>query len=407
MERRDFIKKSMGTALAIGALSNVSATGIQGFYDITGSENFKELKLHRFDGIEFTSVKLNYPRPVGLNAIRGPHGSGPTDTVVTLKTDRGASGWGLMRTNTQQSKAAFEAMKGKPITDFFTVEKGVFNETAKSFDIALHDLAGQIFKKPVYQLLGPNKPFVAPCYSGMIYFDDLDQPTEKAGFDKILEECQYDHDYGYRQLKVKIGRGNKYLQGEKGLKRDIDVTKLVAKNFPDCEILVDGNDGFNTNGIIDYLKGIGDMPLFWLEEPFAETVADYQILRNYTNEHCHIKHFADGEANTNIDLIYQLADLNLIDVCLADLMGFGFTPWRNLMPVLKRKKILASPHNWGSALKTFYTVQFVGAFGNTAAIEGVTCTSDDVDFGDYKLVDGKYTPSNAPGFGMKLLKKNG
>jgi hypothetical protein len=51
-------------------------------------------------------------------------------------------------------------------------------------------------------------------------------------------------------------------------------------------------------------------------------------------------------------------------------------------------------------------VQFVGAFGNTATIEGVTCTSDDVDFGDYKLVGGKYTPSDAPGFGLKLLKKS-
>jgi len=406
MERRDFIKKSMGTALAIGALSNVSATGIQGFYDITGSENFKELKLHRFDGIEFTSVKLNYPRPVGLNAIRGPHGSGPTDTVVTLKTDRGASGWGLMRTNTQQSKAAFEAMKGKPITDFFTVEKGVFNDTAKSFDIALHDLAGQIFKKPVYQLLGPNKPFVAPCYSGMIYFDDLDQPTEKAGFDKILEECQYDYNYGYRQLKVKIGRGNKYYQGEKGLKRDIDITKLIHKSFPDCDILVDGNDGFNVKGIIEYLKGIGDLPLFWLEEPFAETVEDYKILREFTKTNSRIKHYADGEANTNIDLVYQLGDQKLIDVCLADIIGYGFTPWLYLMPVLKNKKLLASPHNWGSQLKTFYTIQLVGALGNTPTIEGVTCTSDDVDFGDYKLVNGKYTPSNAPGFGLKLIKKN-
>jgi hypothetical protein len=56
-------------------------------------------------------------------------------------------------------------------------------------------------------------------------------------------------------------------------------------------------------------------------------------------------------------------------------------------------------------LKTFYTVQFVGAYGNTASIEGVTSTSDDIDFGDYKLVDGRYTPSDAPGFGLKLLKR--
>ena len=107
-----------------------------------------------------------------------------------------------------------------------------------------------------------------------------------------------------------------------------------------------------------------------------------------------------------MNLIAQLEDLKLIDVCLPDIMGYGFTPWRNLMPILKKKNILASPHNWGDMFKTFYTVQFAGAYGNTATIEGVTCTSDDVDFGDYKLIGGKYTPSDAPGFGMKLVKKN-
>jgi hypothetical protein len=42
--------------------------------------------------------------------------------------------------------------------------------------------------------------------------------------------------------------------------------------------------------------------------------------------------------------------------------------------------------------------------GNTLTIEGVTCQSEDVDFGDYKMEEGKLIPSSAPGFGMKLLK---
>ena len=130
----------------------------------------------------------------------------------------------------------------------------------------------------------------------------------------------------------------------------------------------------------------------------------YRILRDWAKNNGHVKYFADGEANPDMNLLAQLEDLKLIDVCLCDIMGYGFTPWRNLMPILKQKKILASPHNWGDFLKTVYTVQFVGGYGNTATIEGVTCLSDDVDFGDYKLANGKYTPSNAPGFGLKLLK---
>ena len=53
-----------------------------------------------------------------------------------------------------------------------------------------------------------------------------------------------------------------------GLQRDIDVTRAIAKQFPDIEILVDGNNGFTVDQFIQYLDGIGDIPLFWIEEPF-------------------------------------------------------------------------------------------------------------------------------------------
>lgn len=406
MERREFLMKSFGAVVTFGTISNSLTSDIPGPGTPFESLTYEELKLHNIDGIDLTEIKLRYPRQVGKNSIKDIHGFGPTMTVATLKTNQGATGWGLLRSNIKDSKAAFETLKGKPVTDFFSVDKGVLNEAVKTFDIPFHDLAGNILQKPVYKMLGIDKPETAKCYSGMIYLDDLEQPNKSAGLDKILEECQFDYNYGYRQLKVKIGRGNKWMPGEEGLKRDIEVTKLIAKNFPDCEILVDGNDGFKVNGIIDYLKGIGDIPLFWVEEPFVETIDDYKILRKWTKANGHIKYLADGEANPDMNLIGQLEDLKLIDVCLPDIMGYGFTPWRNMMPVLKKKGILASPHNWGDMLKTIYTVQFVGAYGNTATIEGVTCTSDDVDFGDYKLANGRYNPSDAPGFGVKLLKKS-
>ena len=408
MERRDFFRKSVSAAITFGALSNSLTSRALDFNEPFESLSDQELKLHKIDGIEFTDIKFSYPRQVGKNSTWDIHGFGPKMTVATLKTNKGAAGWGLLRDRYpyKNSKEASETIRGRPITDFFSTEKGIISDTAKVFDIPMHDLAGQILQKPVYKLLGKQFPETAKCYSGMIYFDDLEQSSKSAGLDKILEECLFDINYGYRQLKVKIGRGNKWLPFKEGLKRDIEVTKLIAQNFPDIEILVDGNDGFNVNEIIEYLKGIEDIPLFWVEEPFIETIADYRILRDWVKVNGHVKYLADGELDPDMNLISQLEDLRLIDVCLCDIMGYGFTPWRNLIPVLKNKNILASPHCWGDFLKTVYTVQFVGAYGNTATIEGVTCTSDDVDFGDYKLVDGKYTPSDAPGFGMKLVKKN-
>jgi L-alanine-DL-glutamate epimerase-like enolase superfamily enzyme len=111
---------------------------------------------------------------------------------------------------------------------------------------------------------------------------------------------------------------------------------------------------------------------------------------------------ADGEYNSNDDQLFGLADKKLIDVFIQDIQGYGFTKWIKLMPALKKKRILASPHNWGSCLKTNYTAHLAGAFGNIATIEGVTSASEDVDLSGYKLLNGKLIPSSKPGFGMEL-----
>jgi L-alanine-DL-glutamate epimerase-like enolase superfamily enzyme len=75
------------------------------------------------------------------------------------------------------------------------------------------------------------------------------------------------------------------------------------------------------------------------------------------------------------------------------------------MAELKRRKIITSPHTWGSLLKSYYTAHLAAGMGNVVTIEGVTCESDDIDLSGYKLADGLLTVAADPGFGMKLLKK--
>jgi L-alanine-DL-glutamate epimerase-like enolase superfamily enzyme len=64
--------------------------------------------------------------------------------------------------------------------------------------------------------------------------------------------------------------------------------------------------------------------------------------------------------------------------------------------------MLASPHAWGSFNKTIYTAHFAGGYGNTCTIEGVTCTSEHVDFGNYEIKNGLLIPPTGNGWGMKL-----
>jgi L-alanine-DL-glutamate epimerase-like enolase superfamily enzyme len=397
MERIQFLKiASVGTAAGF----------INGnMFDMSNLNKSNDLLYHKIADIKFTNVKLNYPRQVGKNSQLDVHGWGPTSGIHILYTDKGASGWGLNRGSQQQHAERFEKMKGKPVTELISPISGVLSSDLESFDFSLFDLAGKILNKPVYQLLGKKKPEVQLCYSGMIYFDDLEPADNPAGLNKILEECQYDYNYGYRQFKLKIGRGNKWMEKEKGLQRDIEVTKLVRKNFPDCDILVDGNNGFTADEFIKYLEGIEGIRLFWIEEPFHETMEDYIKLNSWLKAHNPDLLLADGEARPEEALLRQLGSQKLLDVFLQDISGLGFTRWIKFMPEIKSMGLLASPHAWGLAIKTNYISHLSGAFGSTATIEGVTSTSEDIDLTDYKLKNGKLIPSAKPGFGMDLLKK--
>ena len=76
------------------------------------------------------------------------------------------------------------------------------------------------------------------------------------------------------------------------------------------------------------------------------------------------------------------------------------------MPILRNAKADGSPHAWGDQLKTHYATHLAAGLGNISTIEGVTCISDDIDYGNYPIKDGKISVSQKPGFGMKILKSN-
>lgn len=403
MKRRTFLH-----ALNLGIVSTAALhTNLFSMpFDLSSlDQTDKELSYHRIQSIQFSTVALRYPRLVGKNARLDLHGYGPDVETCIIKTDKGAMGWASLRGSKKEAEQLAKTLIGQPVTKVFRTNMGITDTKYIPFDMALHDLAGVILDKPVYTLLGRDTALISDCYSGMIYFDDLEPSEKPVGIDKILEECAYDYQLGYRQFKLKIGRGHRWMPFEKGLQRDIEITNKVAQAFPDCKVLVDGNNGFSVEQFIRYMQGIAGVNLFWIEEPFHETEADYRTLSAWLRSEGINTLLADGEADPDPVLLQSLIEKKLIDVHLTDIEGLGFTNWRALMPVLKKLGAQASPHAWGSLLKTHYTAHLAGGLGNTVTIEGVSSTSDDVDLSGYKLENGKLNPPNKAGFGMPLLKK--
>jgi L-alanine-DL-glutamate epimerase-like enolase superfamily enzyme len=394
MNKRDFIRNTL-----LGSLAPYSF--IECFNGIN-SEKYAELKKHKITKAERLKFNYYWPRHVGKNARKGNHGQYHSDEAFKLYTDQGATGWGLGRKNVSDDELL--QLEGKLVSELISPEFGMNEDLNVYLDLALHDLMGVILDKPVHKLIGSNGSKKTPIYSGMIYFDELEHNGNTGGIDKILENCNWDIEYGYRQLKVKIGRSGKWYSHNKGMKMDIEVIKQINGAFPNIKLLVDSNDKYTLQDTIDFLKGIGDIPLLWVEEPFRENYEDGKKLRKWMDENGFKNTlYADGEANRNHELCLRMGKEEIMNVYLADIRSLGFSRWRRVMGELKSYKMLASPHAFGSMLKTHYITHIAAALGNVVTIEGVTCFSDQIEFGDYKIIDGKIQVSDTPGFGMKLL----
>ncbi|MCH7921192.1 MAG: mandelate racemase/muconate lactonizing protein [Planctomycetes bacterium] len=408
MKRRDFVK-SVGLcglqAFVANPLSLLAAEEGGSTAEESGSAAAK-LREHVVDHAELLEVNFRWPRFVGKNGRIGDHGQHKKCTVLKLRTHQGAMGWGLSHRN---AKEELEEVKGKTLTQLIAPGRGISAGVPKTYDFALHDLMGVVLQKPVYQLLGAQGPKASPVYSGMIYLDELNAGDSKKSIDPVLANCQWDIDYGYRQLKVKIGRSGRWYPHDEGLQKDIEVVKAIHELVAPqgTQLLVDANDVYSLKDTQDFLRGIGDVPLVWVEEPFVENIKEGRLLRKWMNENGFKNtYYADGERQPNHSVCMTLAEENNLDVYLPDINGYGFSAWLELMPKLRSMNTLASPHAWGDRLKTHYIAHLAAGLGNVVTVEGVTCLSDDIDYGNYPIREGRLHVSEAPGFGMTLLTKS-
>jgi D-galactarolactone cycloisomerase len=372
----------------------------------------RELSAHRIAKIEAARSLDRYPRFVGRNATGQPAGRGFGRPIRIITTDQGICGGAMSGASDEETRKFI----GARVSDVFDIGRGTI-EDAYSLDLPLHDLAGHIIQKPVYAVMGAHGPRQVPIYSGAVYFDDLGPEDNPRGVPGVLASCRQDYAAGYRAFKLKIGRGLKWMQHEEGIRRDIEVTRAVREHFPDCQILVDANNGYTCDDFLDYVTTVRDCDLYCIEEPFPEKRDDLRKLRDHMAKVGCRALIIEGESRADradwpwryggysrrhIETLFALAREKLVDVFNLDLAIVGYTRWRHVMPELAREGILASPHTWAGTPRPYYAAHLAAGVGNVVTIEGIPGTATGMDYSAYKFVNGNLAVPDDPGFGVKL-----
>ena len=360
----------------------------------------KALANHRIDKIELLYFRARYPRLHGFNAIKGYHGFGGETPIARISTNQGASGWGVLSDGLDVAQQVKQLLLGKELTDIFAC---ILDDSWKVFDLALHDLAARILGIPVSKMINPDAVSQVRMYDGAIYMNDLIPEDKPWGPQKVLDDCAYDVALGHRALKIKIGRGHMFMEHDAGMRRDIELVNQIHDLFPSLTLMVDANDGYTVQDVKDFLTGIKNVPLYWFEEPLREEEHSFRDLKEFMKLHCPETRIADGESRTDIPLLTDLAEKQLLDVWQPDICGYGFTAWRKLIKMMVQKGYIGSPHAWGYVAKTNCCAHIAAAYPqNIPYIEAVLGDCEGVDLSGYTLKEGMLTVPDKPGFGMDL-----
>jgi len=275
---------------------------------------------------------------------------------------------------------------------------------------------GNILGVSVATLIGGKGPRHVPIYSGSIHFEDLETAHKQRGVPAVLAACQQDYDAGYRAFKLKIGRGLTCMEREKGIQRDIEVTRAVREKFPTCRILVDANNGCRPEDFLGYVTAVADCDLHSIEEPFWEEREPLRKLRDHMakvgckalimegemrNEQAKTAWRYGGYSQAHVENLLALCREKLVNILNLDLGIVGYSHWRQIMPELQAVGALAAPHTWMWCPRPYYCAQLGAGAGNFCIVEGIPGTTRGVDYSAYRFdEDGHLVVPDKPGFGL-------
>lgn len=221
-----------------------------------------ELKI---DSVGIYKLKIPLREPFITSLGRDEFAS---NVIIVIRTNKGISGFGecnpYMPINGESIDTCFvvaqylaKVLKGlNPLQldhCITTMNKVIYanNSIKSAFDIALHDIIGQVRGVPIYKLYnGKNDKQLITDYTVSV-----GQP------EKMAEDALKIKNDGFPAIKVKLGQSKK---------KDIKRIKLIreAVGF-DIPIRIDANQGWTVKTAISALEALDAYSIEFCEEPIA------------------------------------------------------------------------------------------------------------------------------------------
>jgi D-galactarolactone cycloisomerase len=354
-----------------------------------------DIRIVGVTGFAHTTYRRKF---IGRNAKKGVHGRQATEPVIRIFTDHEIDGVGFGRLTPTEARGII----GKSLAEIWNPEAGAGCALGRA-DHAVYDLVGKALGRPAWSLMGAMGPAWVPVYDTTLYFSDLFPEYAKHGVGRLVEEFEDGLRQGFTAFKIKVGRGARWMDAESGLARDVEVVQRLARAAPrGVRLMADANDQFGFETARRFLGEAGEH-LWFLEEPFPESVDQGRALRAWATRNGLKTLLADGESQRDPDALLAIARAGGLDVLQPDIRALGLSLQRKLARDLTGLPGLhLAPHCWGSYLGTFEMLQLARGIGNVMTCEVDPMTSDLFDDSDWVLRNGCISVPDRPGCGLVL-----
>jgi L-alanine-DL-glutamate epimerase-like enolase superfamily enzyme len=364
----------------------------------------------RIDAIALYELLGTRPHIVAPRADVGVTPAEARENLLVLTTDDGRQGVANWEDPHPDSPpASLSALVGRDPRSLFRLSGSIVCGAVQEMepllrdcpplDLALLDLVGQIEGVPLWRLLGPERRKRVPvCYSA-IHFEDLLDPDSTVA--SVVRRAQEAVAQGHRALKLKVGRGLKWMSWPECTERDAEVVRAVREAVgPDITLALDGDRGYAgyVADAADFLAEVAPVGLAFVEN----LVLDHETaeLRNALRASDIDVPLAGGDGWDGVGTIGRDALGCPFDVLKLATCKIGLLKHLEAARFAQENGLSIAPCTSGSQIGMFAGLQLGKVVEAFSRCDCVDTRFDGYEAPGYTLVEGDYIVPDAPGLGV-------